>query len=82
MLAESASVPDMVAAVTKYLAQRLVERERALAEEGTPIIAQFRRVGSYERLRRRIRAVVAFLFGLIFGLAALITAAMLAAPRP
>src|SRR5438552_8422502 len=39
VLAETSSVPDMVAAVTKYLAQRLVERERALAEEGMPIVA-------------------------------------------
>ena len=82
VLAETASVPDMVAAVTKYLAQRLVERERALAEEGTPIVAAFRSAGRYERLRRRTRAIVAFLFGFVVGLAALITAAMLAAPRP
>jgi hypothetical protein len=82
VLAESANVADLVEAVTKYLAQRLVERERSLAEEGTPLIAAFRRDGRYERLRRRIRAVVAFLLGLTFGLAALITAAILSAPRP
>jgi hypothetical protein len=80
VLAESANVPDLVEAVTKYLAQRLVERERALAEEGTPIIAAFRHSGRYERQRRRIRAVLAFLGGLVFGLAVLIGAAMLSAP--
>jgi hypothetical protein len=82
VLAESANVSELVEAVTKYLAQRLVERERSLAEEGTPLIAAFRRAGRYERLRRRVRAVVAFLLGLTFGLAALITAAILSAPRP
>jgi hypothetical protein len=81
VLAESANVPDMVEAVTKYLAQRLVEREHALAEGGTPMVAAFRSAGRYERLRRRVRAVVAFLCGLVFGLAALITAALLTAPR-
>jgi hypothetical protein len=80
VLVESANVPDLVEAVTKYLAQRLVERERALAEEGTPLIAAFRHAGRYERQRRRIRAVLAFLGGLIFGLAVLIGAAMLSAP--
>src|SRR2546425_2968312 len=45
VLAETASVPDMVAAVTKYLAQRLVERESALAAEGTPIGAAFPSAG-------------------------------------
>src|SRR3954449_12420294 len=34
LLAESTNVSEMVAAVTNYLAQRLVERERALAGEG------------------------------------------------
>src|SRR5580693_7447055 len=34
VLAESLHIPDIVQAVTKYLAQRLVERERALADVG------------------------------------------------
>jgi hypothetical protein len=80
VLAESANVPDLVDAVTKYLAQRLVERERSLAEEGTPMIAAFRQSSRYERQRRRIRAVLAFLRGLAFGFAVLVGAAMLAAP--
>src|SRR5437660_9845393 len=36
VLAESVNVPDVVQAVTKYLAQRLIERERALAGQGMP----------------------------------------------
>ena len=81
VLAETASIPEMVEVVTKYVAQRLIERERALSDEGTPIIRDLRREARFERRRRRRRAIKAFLFGLIVGLAALITAAMLSAPR-
>jgi hypothetical protein len=81
VLAESVSIPEMVEVVTKYVAQRLIERERALSEEGTPIIRDLQREARVERRRRRARALMAFLFGLIVGLAALITAAMLSAPR-
>ena len=81
VLAESVNIPEMVEVVTKYVAQRLIERERALSEEGTPIIRDLWREARFERRRRRNRAIKAFLFGLIVGLAALITAAMLSAPR-
>ncbi len=81
VLAESVNIPEIVDAVTKYLAQRLIERERALAENGTPMIADLRRETRFERRRRRRRAIRAFLFGLFVGLAALITAALLSAPR-
>jgi Protein of unknown function (DUF3040) len=67
--------------VTKYIAQRLIERERALSEEVPSVIRDLRREAQFERRRRRRRAIMAFLFGLIVGLAALITAAMLSAPR-
>jgi hypothetical protein len=82
VLAESVNIPEMVAAVTKYLAQRLIERERALADSGTPIVSNLRREAKFERKRRRRRALRAFLFGLFVGLAALITAALLSAPNP
>jgi hypothetical protein len=81
VLAESVNIPEIVEVVTKYVAQRLIERERALSEEATPIIRDLRREARFERRRRRNRAIMAFLFGLIVGLAALITAAMLSAPR-
>src|SRR5262245_13085330 len=35
VLAETADIPQMTDAVTKYLARRLIERERALVERGT-----------------------------------------------
>ncbi len=82
VLAESTNIHEMVEAVTKYLAQRLIERERALSDSGTPIIGDLRREAKFERRRRRRRAIRAFLFGLFCGLAALITAALLTAPKP
>jgi hypothetical protein len=82
VLAESANVPEMVETVTKYLAQRLIEREKALAGNGTPLIRNLRLEGRVERRHRRRRSLRAFLFGLLAGLAALITAALLSAPHP
>ena len=81
LLAESANISEMAEAMTKYLAQRLIERERALADNGTPVIPDLRREAKFERRRRRRRALRAFLFGLFAGFAALITAALLTAPR-
>jgi hypothetical protein len=80
ILAESVNVPEMTEAVTKYVAQRLIERERALAESGTPIIGNMKQEAGFERRRRRRRAIRAFLFGLFVGFAALVGAALLSAP--
>ena len=40
VLAETGNVVEMVDAVTRYLAQRLVERERALADGTLPVLAE------------------------------------------
>src|SRR3954453_9022141 len=82
VLAESVNVPEMVETVTKYLAQRLIEREKALAGNGTPLLRNLRLEGRVERRHRRGGSLRAFLFGLLAGLAALITAALLSAPHP
>jgi hypothetical protein len=82
VLAESLNIPEMTDAITKYVAQRLIERERALADAGTPMIGDTRREAIFERRRRRRRAIRAFLFGLIAGFAALVAAALLSAPQP
>jgi hypothetical protein len=79
VLAESVHIPEIVQAVTKYLAQRLVERERALVDAGTPI-GDFRREAKSERRRRRRHAVGIFLLGLLAGAAALIALALLLGP--
>jgi hypothetical protein len=81
VLAELMNIPEMVEAVTKYLAQRLIERERALAGNGMPLVLDAQLEAKLERRRRRRYFLRAFLFGLIVGLAALVTAALLTAPR-
>ena len=60
VLAESLNVGEIVQAVTKYLAQRLVERERALVDFGTSPAGEFRRAEAFVRGRRR-RAIGIFL---------------------
>jgi len=81
VLAESVNIPEMVEAVTKYLSQRLIERERALSG-GMSFVVDPLREAKLERWRRRRYFLRAFLFGLIVGLAVLVTAALLTAPRP
>jgi hypothetical protein len=78
VLAESAEIAQIAEAVTKYLARRLIERERALADVGM-VLGDPRREALIERRRRRLRAFGAFLFGMFAGLAALVIAAMLTA---
>jgi hypothetical protein len=78
LLAESYEVPAIVDAVTRYVARRLVERERALADDAAtnPVVAQ--RAAEIDRRRRRWSAVRAFVLGLIVGVCALIVLAFFA----
>jgi hypothetical protein len=71
VLAESPEIADMVGAVTRYVAGRLVERERALAGNGQSPIYDARRPP------RRSGAGRAFTLGVIVGVAALFAAALL-----
>src|SRR5215475_10342735 len=62
VLAESQNIPEIVDAVTKYLAQRLIEREHARAAEEPPGIPDVREEARLERRRkRRGRTFAAFL---------------------
>src|SRR6188508_3273901 len=79
VLAESGNIPEIVEAVTKYLAQRLIERERALADGSLPALRDLKEEA---RLQRRRRAVKAFVLGLLAGCAILIAAALLFGPKP
>ena len=72
VLAESPNIPDIVQAVTRYLAQRMVERERALADTGISL-------GGAPRARPR-RSFRVFLLGLLVGIAAVAAAALLLGP--
>lgn len=78
VLAESYEVLDIVKEVTRYVARRLVERDRALADDAArpPATDLMRR----ERSRRRWRSFRAFIWGLILGAAALFAAALLSTP--
>ena len=82
VLAESGNIPEIVEAVTKYLAQRLIERERALADGSLPALRDLKEEARLERRRRRRRAVKAFILGLLAGCAILIAAALLVGPKP
>lgn len=77
VLAESLNIPDIVQAVTRYLAQRLVERERALADVGTALRDQRPARAEPRRPRGHFSA---FLLGLIVGIIVLLAAALLFGP--
>ena len=80
VLAESLNVAEMADAITKYVAQRMIERERALVDSTLPL-RDVKQDAKLERRRRRRRAIRAFLFGLIIGFATLIAAALLFGPK-
>jgi hypothetical protein len=80
VLAESYEVPALVEAITRYVAGRLVERERALADDAGRSVAQS--VLRRARHRRRWGAVRTFAYGLIAGVAALFALAMLNNSHP
>jgi hypothetical protein len=82
VLGETVNIPEMVEAVTRYVAQRMIEREQALAETGSFAISDVRREAAIEIRRRRWRALRAFLFGLVAGFATLIAAAFLFPGQP
>ena len=82
VLAESGSIPEIVEAVTKYLAQRLIERERALADGSLPAVRDLKEEARLERRGLRRRIVKAFVLGLLAGCAILIAAALLFGSKP
>jgi hypothetical protein len=71
ILAESAETQEIVDGVTKYLARRIIERERALAADERPFAQDPVRDARWRR-KLRWRAFRAFLYGLILGVAAVI----------
>ena len=79
VLAESHEVPDLVQAITTYVARRIVERQRALDEDPEFISRLTKSVAERERRRRRWRAIGAFAFGFCLGLLCLFAAGVLIA---
>ena len=68
MIAESADVDEMTRAVTKYIARRLVERERVIAGD-TELAARDLLIDAVSRRQRRRRRLLTLLIGIILGAA-------------
>jgi hypothetical protein len=81
VLAESYEVSEMVQAVTRYVARRLVERERALGDDTPFGQATSLKMVEHEQRRGRLRAIRTFVYGLILGVVALFALALLI-PHP
>jgi hypothetical protein len=77
VLAESHEVPEMVQAVTHYVARRMVERERALADDVPFGKATSLKMVEHEQRRGRLRAIRTFIYGVILGVVALFALALL-----
>lgn len=71
ILFESTDVPQTAKAITRYIAGRLIERERALSEDASQPPRKPRRGGWFWR------AIAAFILGFVGGIAALIIVALL-----
>lgn len=76
VLAEATAVEPIVEAVTKYVARRIIERERALASDRMEIADTVR-----GRRRGAWRDSGIFILGLAFGIAAMFVIAWFAAAR-
>lgn len=77
VLAESYDVPAIVEAVTHYVARRLVERERALADDASSNQAIAKRAAELDRRKRRWSALRTFVLGLLVGIGGLVALAFL-----
>jgi hypothetical protein len=81
VLAESHEIPDIVKAVTTYVARRLVERQRAL-EADPDLIARVPPAEAERfRHRRRWRTFGALVLGFLAGMVTLFVVALLLATR-
>jgi uncharacterized protein with ACT and thioredoxin-like domain len=68
VIAESADVAEMARAVTKYIARRLIERERVIAGD-TELAARDLLIDAVSRRRRHRRMLVILLIGIVVGAA-------------
>ena len=79
VLAESHDIPDIVKAVTTYVARRLVERQHALEADPILLSRVSSKVAQHYRRRRRWRTLTAVMLGFIAGAVTLFVAALLLA---
>jgi len=81
VLAESHEIPEIVQAVTTYVARRLVERQLALAENSDVAARVALKEAEQHRRRRRWRTFGAVVLGFLLGVATLIALALWSATR-
>jgi hypothetical protein len=81
VLAESYEIAEMKQAVTRYVARRLVERERALTDDAPFGQASMMKLVEHEKRRSHARAFRTFLYGIAVGVAALVVLALLYKPH-
>jgi hypothetical protein len=79
VIAESHDIPDIVQAVTSYVARRLVERQRALDEDTEFLSRVGRDDARRARRRRRWRTFGGLALGFLLGLVSLSVAALIVA---
>jgi hypothetical protein len=79
-LAESHDIPEIVKAVTRYVARRLVERERALADDAPFGHASAQKMVQYEQRRGRARAIRTFIYGAVLAVVGLFALALMSHP--
>ncbi len=82
VLAESYELPELVRAITRYVARRLVERERALSDDTPFGQATAQKMVQHEQRRGRLRAIRTFIYGAVLAVAALVALALLNSPGP
>jgi hypothetical protein len=81
VLAESHEIPEIVTAVTGYVARRLVERQQALAERPDLLARVAPKEAHRQRRRRRWRAIGALVLGFLIGVLTLFVVALLIVSR-
>ena len=82
VLAETHEVAEIVQSVTRYVARRMVERERALGDDTSHRQSNSLMTVEHGQRRARMRAVRAFCYGVIGAVVVLVAIALLSAPRP
>ena len=76
VLAQSYDIPDIVQAVTTYVARRLIERQRALEGDPDLLARMSSRVAEHYRWRRRRRTLAILALGFLSGVVTLLAAAL------
>ena len=81
VLAESHDIPDIVRAVTDYIARRLIERQRALDEDPDFINRVAPKAAQRQHRRRRLKAFGVLALGFLIGVVTLIVVTLIFASR-